>query len=136
MVPSNAIRQHRVLEVKMAEAKTLVNHSRFNLIEDNSSEIGIIGSGVGYYYARSVLGHEKVFVAKVRFCLSFSYELVRRFALKVKKMIVIEELRPYLEENIQRLGLQVLGKNQLAWKKLASLPRLCSPSPCEFTVNV
>ena len=27
MVPANAIRQHRVLEVKMAEARTLVNHS-------------------------------------------------------------------------------------------------------------
>ena len=31
----------------------MVNHSHFNTIEDNGSEIGIIGSGVGYYYARS-----------------------------------------------------------------------------------
>jgi indolepyruvate ferredoxin oxidoreductase, alpha subunit len=35
MVPSNAIRQHRVLEVRLAQAKTLVNHSKFNVIEDN-----------------------------------------------------------------------------------------------------
>ena len=60
MVPSNAIRQHRVLEVRLAQAKTIVNHSKFNTIEDNGSEIGIIGSGVGYYYARSVSGYEKV----------------------------------------------------------------------------
>ena len=45
MVPSNAIRQHRVLEVRMAQAKTLANHSRFNVIEDNGSDVGIIGRG-------------------------------------------------------------------------------------------
>ena len=33
-------------------------------------------------------------------------------------MIVIEELRPYLEENIQRLGLQALGKNQLGLEEI------------------
>ena len=110
MVPSNAIRQHRVLEVKMAEAKTLVNHSRFNIIEDNASEIGIIGSGVGYYYARSVLDTKKFSWLKLGFVYPFPQEIVRKFAFKVKKIIVIEELRPYLEENIQRLGLACTGK--------------------------
>ena len=118
MVPSNAIRQHRVLEVKMAEAKTLVNHSKFNVIEDNASEIGIIGSGVGYYYARSVLDTKKFSWLKLGFVHPFPQEIVKRFALKVKKLIVIEELRPYLEENIQRLGLQVLGKNQLGLEEI------------------
>ena len=68
----NAIRQHRVLEVKMAEAKTLANHSKFNVIEDNGSEIGIIGSGVGYYYARSVLDTKKFSWLKLGFVSSFS----------------------------------------------------------------
>ena len=119
-MPTNAIRQHRVLEVKMAEAKTLVNHSKFNVIEDNGSEIGIIGSGVGYY-ARSVLDTKKFSWLKLGFVHPFPYEMVRRFALKVKKIIVIEELRPYLEENIQRLGLQFLGKNQLGLEEIGEL---------------
>lgn len=121
MVPSNAIRQHRVLEVKMAEAKTLVNHSRFNFIEDNSSDIGIVGSGVGYYYARSVLDTKKFSWLKLGFVYPFPTEMARRFALKVKKMIVIEELRPYLEENFQRLGLHVLGKNELGLEEIGEL---------------
>ena len=121
MVPSNAIRQHRVLEVKMAEAKALVNHSRYNVIEDNSSEIGIVGSGVGYYYARSVLDTKKFSWLKLGFVHPFPQEIVRRFAIKVKKLIVIEELRPYLEENIQRLGLHVIGKNQSGLEEIGEL---------------
>jgi TPP-dependent indolepyruvate ferredoxin oxidoreductase alpha subunit len=121
MVPSNAIRQHRVLEVRMAQAKTLANHSRFNVIEDNGSEVGIIGSGVGYYYARSVLDTKKFSWLKLGLVHPFPQEMVRRFALKVKKIVVIEELRPYLEENIQRLGLQFLGKNQLGLEEIGEL---------------
>jgi len=121
MVPANAIRQHRVLEVKMAEAKTLVNHSRFNVIEDNASQIGIIGSGVGYYYARSVLDTKKFSWLKLGFVYPFPQEIVERFALKVKKIIVIEELRPYIEENLQRLGLQALGKSELELEEIGEL---------------
>jgi len=121
MVPSNAIRQHRVLEVKMAEAKILVNHSKFNQIEDNASDIGIIGSGVAYYYARSVLDTKKFSWLKLGFVYPFPQEIVRRFAFKVKKILVIEELRPYLEENIQRLGLHALGKNELGLEEIGEL---------------
>ncbi len=121
MVPANAIRAHRVLEVKLAQAKTLANHSRFNDIEDNGSDIGIIGSGVGYYYARSLLDTKKFSWLKIGFVHPFPSEMVRRFALKVKKIIVIEELRPYLEENIQRLGIAVLGKNELGLEEIGEL---------------
>ncbi len=118
MVPSNAIRQHRVLEGRLAEAKGLAENSRFNTIEDNGSEIGIVGSGVGYYYARSILDSAKFSWLKLGFVHPFPAEIVRVFASKVKKIIVIEELRPYIEENIQRLGFQVIGKKMLGLEEI------------------
>ncbi len=118
MVPSNAIRQHRVLEGRLAEAKKLADNSKFNVVEDNSCEIGIVGSGVGYYYARSILDTKKFSWLKLGFVYPFPEGVVRKFASKVKKLIVIEELRPFLEENIQRLGLQVLGKSQLGLEEI------------------
>jgi TPP-dependent indolepyruvate ferredoxin oxidoreductase alpha subunit len=113
MVPSNAIRQHRNLQRKIGEAKKLVVRSDFNFIEDNGSEVGIIGSGVGYYYVRSILNTSHFSWLKLGFVYPFPADLVKRFASKVKKIIVIEELRPYIEENMQRLGVAVLGKEQL-----------------------
>jgi TPP-dependent indolepyruvate ferredoxin oxidoreductase alpha subunit len=118
MVPANAIRQHNVLEEKLVEAKQLSENSIFNKIEDNNSEIGIIGSGVGYYYARSVLDTQRFSWLKLGFIHPFPAELVKKFASKVKQLVVIEELRPYIEENLQRLNLDVAGKTVLGLSEI------------------
>lgn len=44
--------------------------------------------------------------------------MVNTFASKIKKIIVVEELRPYLEENLQRLNLKVSGKCQLGLEEI------------------
>jgi TPP-dependent indolepyruvate ferredoxin oxidoreductase alpha subunit len=118
MVPANAIRQHNVLEEKLVEATLLSENSLFNKIEDNNSEIGIIGSGVGYYYARSVLDAKKFSWLKLGFIHPFPVELVKKFASKVKQLVVIEELRPYIEEHLQRLKLDVAGKTVLGLSEI------------------
>ncbi len=118
MVPSNAIRQHISLQRKIIEAKKLVEKSNFNIIEDNDKEVGIVGSGVGYYYARSILDARNFSWLKLGFVYPFPADLVKTFASKVKKLIVIEELRPYIEENMQRLQIDFLGKEQLGLTEL------------------
>ncbi len=118
MVPANAIRQHRVLEGRLVEAKGLAETSKFNFIEDNNCEVGIVGSGVGYYYVRSVLDTKKFSWLKLGFVHPFPTDLVKTFASKVKKLIVIEELRPYIEENMQRLKLDVMGKTDLGLEEI------------------
>ncbi len=113
MVPQNAIRQHRILKEKLLGAEKLSNHSRFNVLEDNGKEIGIIGSGIGYYYARSILNPKEFSWLKLGFVHPFPTELVKKFASKVKKIIVVEELRPFIETNIQCLPTEVLGKGKI-----------------------
>jgi len=114
MVPSNAIKRHSVLKEKIQEAFKLVNSSNFNVIENNEKEIGIIGSGIGYYYARSVLDEKQFSWLKLGFVYPFPKEVITLFASKVKKIIVIEELRPYIEDRIKCLHPEILGKNNTA----------------------
>src|SRR4030043_304209 len=96
MVPSNALKQHQMLQEKLEKATNLANNSLFNVIEDNAKEIGIIGSGIGYYYARSVLDSKQFSWLKLGFVYPFPTELVKKFALRVRKVIVVEELRPFI----------------------------------------
>ncbi len=111
MVPSNAIKRHSVLKEKVRDATELVNASDFNVIEDNGKEVGIVGSGIGYYYARSVLDTKQFSWLKLGFVYPFPKEVLKNFASKVKQIIVIEELRPYIEERIKCLHPEILGKN-------------------------
>ena len=118
MVPSNAMRQHRVLKARLAEAQELVDESKFNRLEDNKRRIGIVGSGVGYYYARSLLDTGKFSWLKLGFVYPFPHDLVKSFAGKVKKILVVEELRQYVEDNLRGLKVEVLGKNQLGLEEI------------------
>jgi TPP-dependent indolepyruvate ferredoxin oxidoreductase alpha subunit len=118
MVPSNAIKQHKALKGKLEKAAELVNSSNFNVLEDNGKEIGIIGSGIGYYYARSILDTSQFSWLKLGFVHPFPTGLVKQFASKVKKIVVVEELRPYIENNIQFLHAEVLGKDRLGLSEI------------------
>jgi TPP-dependent indolepyruvate ferredoxin oxidoreductase alpha subunit len=113
MVPQNALRQHRVLKSRLDHAEKMVNQSPFNVLEDNNQEVGIIGSGIGYYHAKSVLESTEFSWLKLGFVYPFPEDLVKKFAEKLTKVIVIEELRPFVEERLRALRIDVIGKSQL-----------------------
>lgn len=112
MVPSNAIKQHKLLKERIEKASELSKSSLFNIVEENGKEIGIIGSGIGYYYAKSILDNSQISWLKLGFVYPFPEETVTTFASKVKKIIVVEELRPFVENNLKCLPTEVLGKEQ------------------------
>ena len=109
--PAKRPSPHRVLKKQAYKCRKKVNESKFNMLEDSGREVGIIGSGIGFYHAKSLLETQKCFLAKTGTCVTFPRELVKRFASKLKKIIVIEELRPYMEDNLRGLNVEVLGKN-------------------------
>jgi indolepyruvate ferredoxin oxidoreductase alpha subunit len=113
MVPLHARRQHRILYQRLAEAAALAEASDFNVVEDNSKDVGVIGSGVAYYYARSVLDTRQYSWLKLGFLHPFPEALVTQFLSTVQKALVVEELRPYVEDRVRCLGGTVLGKREL-----------------------
>ena len=118
MVPQNAMQQHRILKERLVTAERLAANSGFNLPEDNEKEIGVVGSGIGYYYARSILDPKEFSWLKLGFVYPFPTELVKNFASKVKKIIVVEELRPFIETNLQCLQMETVGKGTLGLEEI------------------
>ena len=118
MVPQNARRMSHVLKDKLVDAEKLAEKSRFNVIEDNCKDVGIVGSGVGFYHAKSVLDPGQFCWLKLGFVYPFPSEIVRKFASKLKRLIVIEELRSYIESNLKGLDVAILGKSQLGLSEI------------------
>jgi indolepyruvate ferredoxin oxidoreductase alpha subunit len=71
-------------------------------------KLGVISNGVAYQYAREVF--KDASHLKLTTLYPFPTELIRRFASEVERVIVVEELDPYIEDEVRRLGIEVTGK--------------------------
>jgi len=84
-------------------------------------EIGIITSGVSFLYVMEALKELKlnIPVLKLGFFYPLPEEKIKKFIRPLKKVLVVEELEPYLEKEITGFAkgvnpkLQIFGKNLL-----------------------
>ena len=109
MMPANAVKKHVVVEERTVKLREYAKSAAVNTIEDNNSGIGVICAGIDYQYAKEALG-EKVNYLKLGIVWPLSEELIKSFAAKCKKIFVIEELDPFLEDAIKSMGISVTGK--------------------------
>lgn len=110
MMPGNAIKRHVVVEERMEKLADLAEDCEFNSVEINSEEIGVITSGIAYMYAKEALG-DKVSFLKLGMAYPMPKNLLLDFAKKHKKIFVIEELDPVIENHCKALGIEVIGKD-------------------------
>ena len=112
MAPANAIAKHPVVEERQARLAVYSDGSPLNRVEYADSEIGIITSGTCYQYVKEIFG-DSASVLKIGMVNPLPKNLILEFAGKVKRLVVIEELDPYIENYCKALGLTVDGKNIL-----------------------
>ncbi|MEE4312786.1 MAG: indolepyruvate ferredoxin oxidoreductase subunit alpha [candidate division KSB1 bacterium] len=111
LLPSNARKKHVVVEERMKRLADVCNTCDMNRIEWGDKDIGVITSGISYQYAKEVL-RDASFL-KLGLTNPLPKKLIREFADKVKEIYVIEELDPFLEEQIAAMGIDVHGKEIL-----------------------
>ncbi len=108
MIPGNAVRKHKELLKKFEDLKQFSNETPINRIEKGSSNVGIIANGISYAYGKEIMPKAHFF--KVGFSYPMPTEKIREFAKNLDKVIVIEELEPYMEEELKIAGLNIYGK--------------------------
>ena len=113
MMPGNAIKRHPVVEARTAALTELAEDCIYNKVEMNSEEIGVITSGCSYQYVKEALG-DSVSVLKIGMPNPLPVKLIKDFAAKVKKLYVIEELDPVIENHVKALGIEVTGKEMFS----------------------
>lgn len=108
MVPINARTRRIEVEKRQNALKEFVETFSENKMEINDPEVGIITAGMPYNYAKEVFPNFSYL--KLGMVYPLPERLISEFAAKVKKIYVVEELDPYLEEQIKAMGIQVIGK--------------------------
>ena len=86
------------------------------------AEFGIIVSGISYLYVREVLENLNfpVSVLKLGFFYPLPQKKIKNFIKGLKKVLVVEELEPYLEKETERLAKQVNCDLKIHGKDLLS----------------
>ncbi|MCU0666547.1 MAG: thiamine pyrophosphate-dependent enzyme [Candidatus Omnitrophica bacterium] len=103
MVPGNAYKKHILLEEKINKLRKLSEKSKLNRAEINDTKLGFIATGVGYLYAKEM--YPEASFLKLGFSYPFPRQLAKEFSDSVKDIFVIEELDPFLEEELKIAGI-------------------------------
>jgi indolepyruvate ferredoxin oxidoreductase alpha subunit len=112
MLPSNAKKRHLFVEDRLLRLKEWAETASMNKIIDGDRSLGFITSGISYQYVREAF--PKASVLKLGMTFPLPEKLIRKFASSVTKLAVVEELDPFLEEQIKAMGIAVqIGKNVL-----------------------
>lgn len=112
MMPANARKKHPIVEQRMRDLAEYAETSPLNRVELNGTKLGIITSSTSYQYVKEVYG-EEVSILKLGMVWPLPEKLIRSFAERMEKVLVVEELDPFIEEFCRNLGLEVSGKDLL-----------------------
>ncbi len=111
-VPANARALRLVVEDRLAALEKFSNETDLNFFEWNDKKIGIISSSVSYQYAKDVFG-DTVSYLKLGFTHPLPMDKIKEFAKEVETLYVIEELEPYIEDQIKAAGIHCIGKDKI-----------------------
>jgi indolepyruvate ferredoxin oxidoreductase, alpha subunit len=109
MVPGNAVKRHPVIEQRILDVAEFAETFPYNRIESGERTLGIITCGVAYQYAKEVFPTASIL--RLGLTWPLPQQLIRRFANSVDRLIVIEELDPFIEEGVRLMGIAVEGKS-------------------------
>ena len=111
--PANAMKHHPEVEQRLIDLTAYSNASKLNFTEINEgAKIGVVAASVCRQYAKDVFGNTASY-----FHVGMSYpmpiESIREFAKSVDTLYVIEELDPFMEDQLKAAGVKCIGKEKV-----------------------
>lgn len=101
--------KRQVIVDRLAGLAEWAETAAVNKIIWGDRKLGIIASGVVYEYAREVFPDASFL--KLGLIWPLPERMIREFASQVDTVLVVEELDPFLEEQIRAMGIAVHGKD-------------------------
>lgn len=100
------------LEERLKKLEEYSETSPFNRAEVGDTSIGVIASGICYYYAKEVFG-DKASYLKLGYTNPMPGKMIKEFCDRFQKVYILEENDPYIQEFVERLGVscELYGKD-------------------------
>ncbi len=111
MLPGNARRRHPIVEENLVKLGEWSSDQPFNRVEEGEGTLGVITSGISYQYAREV--YPDAPLLKIGLVHPLPTRLIEEFAARFDKIVVIEELDPYIEDQVKAMGIDCVGKDKI-----------------------
>jgi indolepyruvate ferredoxin oxidoreductase alpha subunit len=112
MLPGYARMRVPHMHSRLEELTLLAEKTPLNIVIEGDGRRGVVSSGVGYEYAREAF--DGASFLKLGMVYPLPPKLIKRFAGKVNRLFVVEELDPFLEDNIKAMGIKVEGKQHIS----------------------
>jgi len=109
MMPLNAKKRRAVIVAKQETLKKLAETVKINVEEGGSGEFGFVTAGAAYGYVKEAFPESPVF--KLGMLYPLPAQRLKNFAKKVKRLYVVEEVEPYVEEFLRINGIDCIGKD-------------------------
>jgi len=111
MMPAMARKRHVIVEERMKKLALYAEETELNKIVWGSTDIGVITSGISYQYSKEAFGDASFL--KLGMIYPLPEKLIKEFASRVKTLYVIEELDPFIETFLKKIGVNCIGKEKL-----------------------
>lgn len=109
MMPAMARKRHEIIEKRLNDLKEFAEKTELNKIEEGESNLAFITAGIAYQYIKEA--YPNAWVLKLGMVYPLPERLIKDFCSKFEKVYIVEELDPFLEENIKAMGIRnVVGK--------------------------
>jgi indolepyruvate ferredoxin oxidoreductase alpha subunit len=108
MIPGHARARRPALLERLERLSKYVEGSPLSAESGSGNEIGVVTSGIAHHYVREVLPDGRVL--KLGMSYPLPIERITEFARSVDRLFVVEELDPWVENDLLAAGIEVEGK--------------------------
>ncbi|WP_321371717.1 indolepyruvate ferredoxin oxidoreductase subunit alpha [uncultured Desulfuromusa sp.] len=112
MLPGNARKRHVIVEQRTLDLEKWACQQPFNRVDKGAGKVGVITSGVSYQYVKETMPDADIL--KLGLVYPLPKQMIRDFAADYETLYVIEELDPFIEEQVRAMGIEVTGKDKLS----------------------
>ena len=107
MMPQFARKRHVYVEERENRLAKNSNTMDINKVEMRSTKLGIVCAGAVYQYVKEATDAS---IFKVGLVYPMPIDAIKEFASKVEKLMVVEELEPFFENQLKANGVACSGK--------------------------